>query len=389
MAILELEKNQERFEKIFFNSGVGIFIVDKNRDIMECNETFCRIFGYEYDEIIGKSARVIHVSEKKYLRFAEIGFNKVRKNQALYLNYEFRHKNGKPVWLRISGDSISAKKEVLWIIVDITEQVLMEKKLKESKLKIKRLNKTLNCEVENQLKLIRQKDEQLQYQSRLVQMGEILNMIAHQWRQPLSAISATTSFLSTSLILNNFSKESFLDEINKIEKYAKHLSDTIDDFRNFFKQTKTKEVTSLEEITNTTIDIVKAILQAQNIKIYLRYDCNVSFLTYKNELSQAILNIVKNAQDAFLERKIDNRIIEISTYAENEFLCLSIKDNAGGIKEEIIDKIFDIYFSTKNSKNGTGLGLYMSRIIIEDHCNGKLSVRNLEDGCIFTIKLPK
>lgn len=147
MAIVDIKKNHQRFETIFSNSGVGIFIVDKKRNIMECNETFCKIFGYEYDEIIGKSAQTIHLSEEKYLHFADIAFNKVRKNEALQLNYELRHKSGKGLWIRISGDSISGNDEVLWIVVDITKRVMAEKKLKQSRLKVKRLNLTLNHEI--------------------------------------------------------------------------------------------------------------------------------------------------------------------------------------------------------------------------------------------------
>ena len=390
MAIVDIKKNHQRFETIFSNSGVGIFIVDKKRNIMECNETFCKIFGYKYDEIIGKSAQTIHLSEEKYLHFADIAFNKVRKNEALQLNYELRHKRGKGLWIRISGDSISGNDEVLWIVVDITKRVMAEKKLKQSRLKVKRLNLTLNHEIEEQLKLIRRQDEQLQYQSRLAQMGEILNMIAHQWRQPLSAISATASYLSTSCLMSDkFDKTALLEELGKIEQYSKHLSETIDEFRNFFKPAKIKEVTSLEELCNMAINIAKAILQNQKIKIYAKYGCNQTLLTYKNEVSQVILNIIKNAQDAFLERNIDDGVIEISTYIEKSYLCLSVKDNAGGIKKEIADKIFDLYFSTKASKNGTGIGLYMSKIIIEDHCKGSLVVESLKGGSNFIIKLPK
>ncbi len=390
MAIVDIKKNHQRFETIFSNSGVGIFIVDKKRNIIECNETFCKIFGYEYDEIIGKSAQTIHLSEEKYLHFADIAFNKVRKNEALQLNYELRHKSGKGLWIRISGDSISGNDEVLWIVVDITKRVMAEKKLKQSRLKVKRLNLTLNHEIEEQLKLIRRQDEQLQYQSRLAQMGEILNMIAHQWRQPLSAISATASYLSTScLMADKFDRTALLEELGKIEQYSKHLSETIDEFRNFFKPAKIKEVTSLEELCNMAINIAKAILQNQKIKIYAKYGCNQTLLTYKNEVSQVILNIIKNAQDAFLERNIDDGVIEISTYIEKSYLCLSVKDNAGGIKKEIADKIFDLYFSTKASKNGTGIGLYMSKIIIEDHCKGSLVVESLKGGSNFIIKLPK
>ena len=206
----------------------------------------------------------------------------------------------------------------------------------------------------------------------------------------MSAISATASYLSTSCLMADiFDKTALLEELGKIEQYSKHLSETIDEFRNFFKPAKIKEVTSLEELCNMAINIAKAILQNQKIKIYAKYGCNQTLLTYKNEVSQVILNIIKNAQDAFLERNIDDGVIEISTYIEKSYLCLSVKDNAGGIKKEIADKIFDLYFSTKASKNGTGIGLYMSKIIIEDHCKGSLVVESLKGGSNFIIKLPK
>ncbi|NLK66299.1 MAG: PAS domain S-box protein [Campylobacteraceae bacterium] len=389
MYIINSKNNHERFKKIFSNSGVGIFIVDKDRNIIECNETFCKILGYSQDEIIGKSAEEIHINKDKYLHFADIAFNKVRQNQALYLDYEFKHKSGKKIWLRISGDPIASQDEVLWIIVDITKRIEAEKKLKESREKIKRLNKSLNEEVQNQLQIIRKQDEQLRYQQRLTQMGEILDMIAHQWRQPLAAITATSSYLYTSIMMDEFNKASFLEEIFRIENYSKYLSQTIDEFREFFKPTKEKQLTSLEELSSMSIYIVEALLQANGIKIYTDYKCNATFYAYKNEISQVILNIINNAGDAFIEREAENKFIKISTYTEENYLCLSIEDNAGGIDDSIMDKIFNLYFSTKENKNGSGIGLYISKIIIEEHCSGILEVQKTKDGSLFTIKLPK
>ncbi|MBV5278637.1 MAG: PAS domain S-box protein [Campylobacteraceae bacterium] len=372
----------ERFEQLFSNSGVGIFIVDKERKIIEANEAFCKIFGFTYDEIILQSALTLHLSYASYVNFANIAFNKVRNNESLNLEYQFLHKEKKILWLRIAGDSIPNNKEVLWTITDITIQ-------KENEQKICHLNESLSLEVKLQLKKLREKDKQLQFQSRLAQMGEMLSMIAHQWRQPLGAISATTSFLSSKLMLGQVDHAEFEEEIERIETYAAHLSKTIDDFRNFFKPTKQKEEITLESMVDKTLNIAKPLLTNKNITVQTDFTCKETIQTYGNELGQAILNIIKNAEDALLEHTVENPKISIRTYKDDKKVYLEIKDNAGGIDEAIFDKIFEPYFSTKLAKDGTGMGLCMSKTIVEEHCKGHLSVHN-EAGCaIFTIALSK
>lgn len=378
----DLAKKSERFEQLFSNSGVGIFIVDKERRIIEANEAFCKIFGFSYDEIILQSALTLHLSYASYVNFATIAFNKVRNNESLNLEYQFLHKEKKTLWLRIAGDSIPTNKEVLWTITDITIQ-------KENEQKICHLNESLSLEVKLQLKKLREKDKQLQFQSRLVQMGEMLSMIAHQWRQPLGAISATTSFLSSKLMLGSIDHVEFADEIERIETYSAYLSKTIDDFRKFFKATKQKEETTLEDIVDKTLNITKPLLTNKNIMVQTVFTCKEKIQTYGNELGQAILNIIKNAEDALLENSVENPKISIRTYKDDKKIYLEIKDNAGGIHESILDKIFDPYFSTKLSKDGTGVGLYMSRTIVEEHCKGLLHVRNDEEGAVFTICLKR
>ena len=226
-------------------------------------------------------------------------------------------------------------------------------------------------------------------QSRLAQMGEMISMIAHQWRQPLNAISLTSNNLQFKLMMNDIDNDFFTKEIKLIEEYSQHLSTTIEDFRGFFKENKIEEITSLENIINSTLDIVKVSIENKNIKIKTIFESNQEFKTYPNELKQVVLNIIKNSEDALLEKNIQNSLITIKTLynKEKNTLELIIKDNAKGIPEDIIDNIFDPYFSTKKAKEGTGLGLYMSKTIVENHCLGQLTVSNDKDGAVFVIKL--
>ena len=235
---------------------------------------------------------------------------------------------------------------------------------------------------------LEQKEQQVLHQSRLAQMGEMISMIAHQWRQPLSAISARANNLLFKIMIgNDLDKDLFKKEITHIDDYSHHLSKTIDDFRDFFKDDKAKEITTLENIVNGTLDIIQTSIENKNIKITTSFNCNENFEIYSNEVKQVALNLIKNAEDVLLENSIKDPQIFIETKSENGNKVLYVRDNAGGIPEDIITKIFDPYFSTKLEKDGTGLGLYMSKTIIEDHCFGKLTVSNNNDGAVFKVEL--
>ncbi|NPA58837.1 MAG: PAS domain S-box protein, partial [Epsilonproteobacteria bacterium] len=229
----------------------------------------------------------------------------------------------------------------------------------------------------------KQTQYQLIQQSRLAQMGEMISMIAHQWRQPLSAISATSGSLTLKARMNNLDKDTVTNLAHRITEYAQHLSATIDDFRNFFKDNKQKEEVLLKDIVQNTLNIVNMSLANANIKIVTNLTSEIKIDTYSNELKQVVLNIIKNAEDVLVEKSIQNPQINIDA----DDRTITIYDNAGGIPEEIIGKIFEPYFSTKTKKDGTGLGLYMSKTIIEKHCGGKLSVYNSKDGAVFVIEL--
>ncbi len=241
--------------------------------------------------------------------------------------------------------------------------------------------------------------KQLFEKSRMAQMGEMISMIAHQWRQPLGAISTTSIDLNIKLELEIFdmktqdgreeAMEYFKNSLSQIEFFVQSLTNTIDDFRSFYKPNKDKEVSLINLPIQKAFEILEASLSSNNIKILREYKSKEKLLMYPNELMQVILNILKNAQDNFLEKKISNAHIIIKTFDTLLSSVIEICDNGGGISQDIIDKIFDPYFSTKDEKNGTGLGLYMSKIIVEEHHDGIITMQNTKDGVCFNIELFK
>lgn len=253
----------------------------------------------------------------------------------------------------------------------------------QTSIELEEINSSLKSKVEEEVAKNRVKNQQMMQQSRLAQMGEMISMIAHQWRQPLSSISATSGAISLKATRGKLNDKEAFELSEKITEYAQHLSITIDDFRNFFKSNKEKKEVTYKELLRAVFNIVEGSMIKENIELITRGDSSEIFSTYPSEIKQVILNLIKNAEDVLLERNILNPQIVI----ELDGNSLSVCDNAGGISKETIEKIFDPYFSTKLEKDGTGLGLYMSKIIIQEHCKGKLSVSNNEKGAVFKIML--
>ena len=268
---------------------------------------------------------------------------------------------------------------ILFSIIDKKRIFELNQKTKE----IEKFNATLQEKIDAEVEKNRQKDKQMLQQSRLAQMGEMISMIAHQWRQPLAAIGSTSASITIKAKLNKLDKEIAIKLSSKISEYSQHLSSTIDDFRDFFKTNKEKKSAKYTDMVESVLDIVETSLANKNISVIRDFKSDIFFDTYPNEVKQVILNLMKNAEDILLEKKIENPIIKIET----EDKVLRVRDNAGGIPSDIIDKVFDPYFSTKTKKDGTGLGLYMSKTIIEEHCNGVLKCYNDKNGAVFEIIL--
>ena len=257
----------------------------------------------------------------------------------------------------------------------------------QTTIELEEMNTSLINKVNEEVKKNRNKDKQLLQQSRLAQMGEMLSMIAHQWRQPLSAISSTSAAIELKAKLGKLDNEVVVTKARNISKYSQHLSSTIDDFRDFFKSNKDQVETSYNSMITSVLSIIQSSIENKDISVIVELNTQRKFKTYPNEVRQVILNLIKNAEDILLEKEAQSPYIKLTTYSEENQEILEVSDNAGGIPEDIMDKIFDPYFSTKLERNGTGLGLYMSKTIIEDHCSGKLRVRNSKDGAVFKVIL--
>ncbi len=259
--------------------------------------------------------------------------------------------------------------------------------LTEESKKVQDLNTNLESRVQEEVKKNIIKDKQLLQQSRLAQMGEMISMIAHQWRQPLSVISSIAISLNVKAELGKADEATVIDFSKKISEYSQHLSSTIDDFRDFYKPNKEQENTDFTSIIKSVLSIVEIEITTNNIEIIKDLQSKEIFQSYPNELKQVVLNLLKNAQDILIDKNISYPWIKIKSFTKNEKTILEISDNGGGVPDEVINKIFDPYFSTKLDKNGTGIGLYMSKLIIHEHCNGKLSVENTQDGAVFKIEI--
>ena len=264
---------------------------------------------------------------------------------------------------------------------------------------LEEMNQSLQDQVAREIEENIKKEKILQQQTRLAQMGEMISMIAHQWRQPLSAISSSITIMQIKLAKKKFKldkkqeREKFLEFLenkhNNISSYLENLSETIDDFRNLFKPDREISKESLTKPIQSALSIVKSSMVNKGIRINTWFEIDTEINIYKNEIMQVILNILKNAEDNFAEKGIKNPKLDISTHKEGSYYIIKICDNGGGIPKDIMPKIFDPYFSTKDEKNGTGLGLYISKVIVEEHNKGVLEATNFKDGVCFAIKLKK
>ncbi len=249
----------------------------------------------------------------------------------------------------------------------------------------------LNAELEDRIEraLLAQQEQQqaLILQDRTVQMQELLNMLAHQWRQPLSRISAVTTQLKFSLTLGEIDEKSFEQQINNIEKYTCELSDTIDEFRAVYEPDHAKKSVPLCELLKKSVSIINASFKNDAISIDLKCDDAQYKPFVSTTLYQVILSLLKNSEEAFMENQIPNPLIEISTEYTPDETIIRVSDNAGGIDQAHLERIFEPYFSTKEKRNGHGLGLYMSKNIVEQYCKGLLEVETSGNGTSFIITL--
>lgn len=237
------------------------------------------------------------------------------------------------------------------------------------------------------LEKLRKQEQMLIQQNRMAAMGEMLNNIAHQWRQPLNMVGLLVQEIGLFYADDELNQEILDANINKAMGIVAHMSQTIEDFRSFFTPDKSKSTFRVDQVVNKSISLMADALKSQEITIDVSVIGEPEIFGYSNEYAQVLINLMMNAKDAFQERKVREPRVTVRIWKEDGKSVVTITDNAGGIPVEIMDKIFDAYFTTKELGKGTGIGLFMSNAIIEQNMGGRLTVRNVEDGAEFRIEV--
>jgi PAS domain S-box-containing protein len=331
--------------------------------IISISSAFCKISGYESFELIGKSHSVIRHTDMPKELFEDL-WKTIKSGNMWQGNIKNLKKNGDFYWV----------KTTIHPNFDDNGNIISYDAIRE--------------DITSQKELINQQNLLVE-QSKSAALGEMISMIAHQWRQPLQAVSILIQKLPLlKMIKGEISDEILEDVVTQVTSQVDYMSKTIDDFRDYFKPNKKKEDVYIENIINKSIDFLSYLFKLNSISVKYKNDSTLTIEIYLNEIVQVFINLLKNSCDAMIEKNIANRVINIFTYEKNEKLFIEFEDNAGGIEDKLIDKIFDPYFSTKSNKNGTGLGLYMSKTIIEQHSLGKIDVYNIDFGTKFVIQLP-
>ena len=270
------------------------------------------------------------------------------------------------------------------MMLDITDRKMFEEQLQQQKQLLEELNRTLEERVRDEVAKNREKDVMLIQQNRQAALGEILDHIAHQWKQPLYSISLITYLLKDN---DSLKMEEVNETAEKILVQVDNMSQTLNVFRDFYRPDKEKSVFLIKESIDRAISFIIPALHFESIKVEVEADPGLSALGYPKEFAQVILNLISNARDAFKERKVEKPNLVIRAFAEENMAVVTMTDNAGGISEANIGNIFDLNFTTKELSGGTGIGLYMSKNIIERHMGGILTAGNVADGAQFSIKL--
>ncbi|UTJ07582.1 PAS domain-containing sensor histidine kinase [Arcobacter roscoffensis] len=393
---------QDEELKLYFEfikeSSDMIFLVDfQSQKIEFANEKVCKTLEYSLEEL--KQMRISQLREG-ILDSAEIPevFKDIKnkKNMITYGKYIGKNNNSVFVETSLSLKNYHGKDYIMAISRDISERLEIEKQREALNRKLENYNNTLKEEVAKIKSELTEYENIMQRQAKMAAMGEMLENIAHQWRQPLSIISVLSTGMKIQNDTGTLDKQTLTNGLNDINTSSQYLSKTIDDFSNFFKPSYKKTKFNISEVIKYTINLTKTNFKSQNIKI-VENIIDLEVYTFKNELIQVLLNILNNAGDELIKLDKKRKLIMIETYENDEYLFIKVLDNAGGIKKSIVNRVFEPYFTTKHKSQGTGVGLYMCETIVKKHMQGLIEVENKEfmfeddkyTGAQFILSLPK
>jgi PAS domain S-box-containing protein len=359
-------ETQKRYQHLFESSPIPVFIYQivngKRGKLEEVNEAAQKLTGYTKDELMDIDPLALHPVDS--ISKIPLCFG----TEATQFEIGCLRKEGTvaPVLIFASPFNLSDKQMVYSYWTDLSHIKQMEEE-----------------------RLL--KDRLLTQQTKLASMGEMIGAIAHQWRQPLNSLGIVVQDVEYAYKYSELDDEYIKKFKMRAMETINYMSKTIDDFKNFFSPNKKEEQFFLEDAVTQTLSMLSAQLKNNSIEIYFDIDETKKhqYICNKNELSQVILNILANAKDALIEKKPTNPFIKIDIYDDDSGYILAIEDSAGGVPQDAITKVFDSYFTTKQDSGGTGIGLYMSKTIIEEHLGGRLELRNTQNGAIFIVWLPK
>lgn len=340
--------------------------IDLNGTISYASSAFMKISGYKEKEILGKTQNIIKDSEAQKEIFLEF-WKTIKAGNVWSGEIKIVDKKGKIHWIEATVTPEFDENNKIISYVFIGHDITAKKDLDFQK-------------------------EKLFQQSKMASMGEMIANIVHQWRQPLSAITVTASSLKLSDELKIIGENEIEEKMNSILDKANYLSHTIDTFRNFLNENNNEDCEFyIENAIYRAIQIVDASIKNAHIELKnsINKDIKTKIFGKETELSQVIINILNNAKDVIKEKNIQKPWIEIGFKEKRNSCVISIEDNAGGIPDEILPKIFDPYFTTKHKSLGTGLGLHMSYRIIVESFSGKIFARNTKNGAKFYIEINK
>lgn len=382
----QLELSRERYFELYDLAPVGYLTISPEGLILESNLTAASMLGLEKREMLNKEfQRVIyHEDQDSYL---------VHRNQLVECLIAqscelrcVRADSSSPFWAHLHA-IVADNGEYRVTLIDIDQRKLAEESLMVKSLQLEELNQSLEKRIAQAVKELRQKDELLIQQGRMAAMGEMINNIAHQWRQPLNNIGLIVQSLRLTFKAGTLTAETMNKDIANTMQLLQQMSATIDDFRNFFSQKKDLQTFTINDAVKRSLNFMLPSLKNSNIVVRCDEQPDVHAEGYPGEYTQATLNILTNAKDVLLERKIEVPCIDIRIFSENGRSVLTVTDNGGGIPKKVLPKIFDPYFTTRANGAGTGIGLFMSKMIVEKNMQGRLTASNTESGAEFRIEL--
>jgi PAS domain S-box-containing protein len=400
----ELKLSAERYRSLYNNTPVMLHSLDKDFRIISVSKYWLENMGYERMDVIGRHfGEFLALSSRRYVETTVFG-EYLKAGSCMEAACEVVRKDGTKmdVLLSVMGERDGAGEinRSLAVMVDVTDRKRAQKEIEElnrniamradeieeANRQLEKLNNSLEEMLREEVAKSRQKDFLMIQQSRQAAMGEMIGNIAHQWRQPLNAIGLYIQDLQDSFEHGELTEEYLNSSVGQAMDIVSHMSQTINDFRNFFKPDKEVLNFSVKDVIQRVLNFVSHSFKDSGVRLDVEMRDDIFINGLPNEYSQVILNILNNAREALVERKVAAPMVKIQLSWAGDKSIVTISDNAGGIPVEIMDRIFDPYFTTKGA-GGTGIGLYISKTIIEQNMNGILTVRNCGEGAEFRIEV--